>query len=107
VGAREEVEVLIAAEQLGAAELAQLLCRESEPSTLHFFQFLAKQSNSRVEIEDEEKRERVYRRWCNGKARQGTRKKRREDEKGLKKEKQEGGGDVRYDHLYDELCLIG
>jgi hypothetical protein len=56
VSAREEVEVLIAAEQLGATELAQLLCRESEPSTLHFFQFLVKQSKSRMKAKDDEKR---------------------------------------------------
>ena len=92
MGAREEVEVLVAAEQLGAAELAQLLCRESEPSTLHFFQFLVAQSKSRMEaINEERKSVCVYRRWCNGKARQGKGQERKEDEKGLKKEEQEGG----------------
>ena len=57
MGAREEVEVLIAAEQLGTTELAQLLCRESEPPTLHFLQFLVAQSKSRMEAIDEEGRE--------------------------------------------------
>lgn len=49
MGAREEVEVQVSTEQLSAAELACLLCRESESAAFHFLQLLVAETKCRAE----------------------------------------------------------